>query len=242
MVPHYEHVLSPVASSTPSAATDPNPRDSSHMASCSAETVPWASASHLSPTTAKTHYQRPATGTAKIKSVSLIRGVRSMRTVFLALRLCVLATCVVAQQPSKPDQSTRKDGVVQRGDHVMGFLHDLTTHHFRLLKDGGEIIVTANSPNDKSSIDEIRAHLTHISKMFSDGNFDAPMLIHDANPPGVATMVKLKNQIQYQVSEVDRGGKIRIFTTSPETIDAVHAFLLFQIVDHQTGDVPTIGS
>ena len=106
-----------------------------------------------------------------------------MRTVFLALLWCVLATGAVAQQPAKPDQSTRKDGVVQRGDHVMGFSHDLTAHHFRLLKDGGEIIVTANSLNDKSNIDEIRAHLTHISKMFSDGNFNAPMLIHDTNPP-----------------------------------------------------------
>ena len=166
-----------------------------------------------------------------------------MRTVFVAVLLCALAICVGAQQQSsKPDQGSRKDAVVERGDHVMGFSHDLTTHHFRLLKDGGEIVVTANSLNDKSSIAEIRAHLTHISKMFSDGNFNAPMLIHDTNPPGVATMVRLKNQIHYEMSEIDQGGKIRIFTSSPETTDAVHAFLLFQIVDHQTGDVPTIGS
>jgi hypothetical protein len=32
----------------------------------------------------------------------------------------------------------------------------------------------------------------------------------------------------------------RLITASPEATDAVHAFLLFQIVDHQTGDVPTI--
>jgi len=123
----------------------------------------------------------------------------------------------------------------------MGFSHDLTAHHFRLLKDGGEIIVTANSLNDKSNIDEIRAHLTHISKMFSDGNFNAPMLIHDTNPPGVATMARLKNQIRCEMTEIDQGAKIRILTSSSETTDAVHAFLLFRIVDHQTGDVPTIG-
>jgi hypothetical protein len=78
--------------------------------------------------------------------------------------------------------------------------------------------------------------------MFSNGNFDAPMLIHDTNPPGVATMTRLKSDIRYSVSEVSHGAMIRIQTSNPETTDAVHAFLLFQIVDHKTGDAPTIGS
>ena len=160
----------------------------------------------------------------------------------LLFLLAALPVLSAAQQASQPDQRTRQDGVVQRGDHVMGFSHNATTHHFHLLKDGGQIVVTANDPNDKSSIEEIRMHLMHIAKMFSDGNFNAPMLIHDANPPGVTTMTRLKSQIHYEVSQIDRGGKIRITTSSPETTDAVHAFLLFQIVDHQTGDVPTVGS
>jgi hypothetical protein len=121
----------------------------------------------------------------------------------------------------------------------MGFSHEATTHHFRLLKVGGEIIVTANDPNDKFSVEQIRMHLT---QMFSDGNFNAPMLIHETNPPGVATMSRLRLEIHYDVSDIDRGAKIRIVTRTPATTDAVHAFLLFQIVDHQTGDVPTIGS
>ena len=78
--------------------------------------------------------------------------------------------------------------------------------------------------------------------MFSNGNFNAPMLIHDTNPPGVATMTRLKSDIRYTVLEIPQGAKIRIETSSPETTDAVHAFLLFQIVDHKTGDAPTIGS
>ena len=146
------------------------------------------------------------------------------------------------KQSSQNAQAPRPDAVAHRGDHVMGFSHTATTHHFHLLKDGGEILVTANDASDKSSISEIRTHLAHIVGMFSDGNFTAPMLIHDTNPPGVATMTRRKSQIRYEVSEIDRGGRIRIRTSSPETTDAVHAFLLFQIVDHQTGDAPTIGS
>lgn len=165
-----------------------------------------------------------------------------MRPTFLAFALIALPTCALAQQSAPAAQNSRSDAVAQRGDHVMGFSHDATAHHFRLLKDGGEIIVTANKRGDKSSIEEIRTHLAHIEKMFSDGDFNAPMLIHDTNPPGVATMTRLKGQIRYEVSVIERGAKMRITTTSPETTDAVHAFLLFQILDHHTSDVPTIGS
>lgn len=164
-----------------------------------------------------------------------------MRPTFLAFVLIAVPACALAQQTSPAGQNSRSDAVAQRGDHVMGFSHEATTHHFRLLKDGGEIIVTANKPGDKSSIDEIRAHLAHIEKMFSAGDFNAPMLIHDTNPPGVASMTRLKGQIRYEVSEIERGAKMRITTSSPETTDAVHAFLLFQILDHHTSDVPTIG-
>lgn len=165
-----------------------------------------------------------------------------MRMMLLLFFLAVSPDCSLPQQSSQPDHGTRQDGVVQRGDHVMSFSHDLTTHHFRLLKDGGEIIVQANDPNDKASIDQIRNHLSHIVGMFSNGNFNAPMLIHDANPPGVATMTRLKSDIHYTVTETERGATIRILTSSPETTDAVHAFLLFQIVDHHTGDAPTIAN
>jgi hypothetical protein len=163
-----------------------------------------------------------------------------MRKTALALFLLTLRVITAGQQSSPPDQNTRQGGVVQRGDHVMGFSHDETTHHFLLLKDGGEIVVSANDPNDKSSIEEIRMHLAHIAKMFADGNFKAPLIIHDTNPPGVATMTRLKGQIRYEVSETKQGAMIRIFTASSETTDAVHAFLLFQIVDHQTADSPAI--
>ena len=163
-----------------------------------------------------------------------------MRTMPLLFLLATLPGIANAQQNPSPDQDNRSEDVVKRGEHVMGFSHEATTHHFRLFKDGGEIAVTAKDPNDKAGIEQIRTHLGHIAKMFSSGNFKAPMLIHDTNPPGAATMTRLKEQIRYEFSETERGARIRLVTASLETTDAVHAFLLFQIVDHQTGDAPTI--
>jgi len=164
-----------------------------------------------------------------------------MRNCLTAYAIALCCAAWLPQQSPSPPQS-RQDAVDQRGDHVMGFSHDATTHHFHLLKDGGEIVVVANDRKDTASVAQIRVHLQHIASMFSSGNFSAPMMIHDTNPPGIATMVRLKSDIRYTLSEMPQGAKIRIETSSPETTDAVHAFLLFQIIDHKTGDPPTIGS
>jgi hypothetical protein len=162
-----------------------------------------------------------------------------MRAFLLAGLLGLLCACAVAQQTTT--EQSRQEGVEERGEHVMGFSPDKTTHHFHLLKDGGEIVVTANDPKDKGTIDKIQMHMSHLVGMFANGNFKAPMMIHGTNPPGVATMKRLKNDIRYTTSEIPEGAVMRIETSSPETTDAVHAFLLFQIIDHKTGDSPAIG-
>lgn len=129
----------------------------------------------------------------------------------------------------------------ERGDHVMGFDHTKTTHHFRLLPDGGSIEVEANSIEDKESRDQIRMHLGHIAKMFADGNFNAPMLIHDQIPAGVPAMQKMKSDIKYEFEETERGARIRISTKTPEALLAIHDFLRFQIKEHKTGDSLEVG-
>ncbi len=118
----------------------------------------------------------------------------------------------------------------------MGFSHETTTHHFRLTPSGGAIEVTANDPNDAKSREQIRMHLTHITKLFSAGDFNVPMFIHDTNPPGAATMSKLRDQIRYQWKETPRGATIRIFSKNQDAVEAIHQFLRFQITDHKTGD------
>ena len=96
----------------------------------------------------------------------------------------------------------------------MRFDHTKTTHHFRLLADGGSIEVGANSPADTASRDQNRSHLSHISKMFAAGNFKAPMLIHDQIPPGVPTMKRLRNDIQYKFEEMEQGARIQMCSSS----------------------------
>ena len=146
----------------------------------------------------------------------------------IAIAAALLTCAAFAQDHHNP--------VDQRGDKVMGFSHEKTTHHFRLYRDGGAIEVTANEAADTASRDQIRMHLGHIAKMFASGDFNAPMLIHDHVPPGVPVLQKRKAEVQYRFEETERGGVVRITTKNEEALKALHEFLRFQIADHRTGD------
>jgi hypothetical protein len=152
------------------------------------------------------------------------------------LALCVTGRATRAQAPDGTRPSDACAEMVQRGNQMMGFSASKTQHHVRLFADGGEIEVTANDPNDTQSREQIRRHLSHIAAMFSEGDFDAPMFIHATTPPGVPTMKRLRERIRYTYEQTATGGRVRIGTQDGQALDAVHAFLLFQIVEHKTGD------
>lgn len=151
----------------------------------------------------------------------------------IVVLLLLAASTVFAQCPMHDEHAA---GVEQRGDHAMGFDHAKTTHHFLLQKDGGIIQVTANSADDQASRDAIRMHLKHIATMFSEGNFETPMFIHDRVPPGIPVLKEKKDQVHYQYEDIDNGGRVVISTSDEAALGAVHEFLKFQIEDHHTGD------
>jgi hypothetical protein len=166
-----------------------------------------------------------------------------MRTLALlhASALYLFPVALSAQQsPTPAPPPAHHDAVTSRGDHAMGFSHEITTHHFRLYKTGGAIEVSANNSKDSSTRDEIRMHLSHIAKRFAAGDFDVPMFIHDTTPPGALVMAKLRDQIRYLYTDTAGGAKIQITTANPEALQAIHAFLRFQISDHQTGDTTEV--
>jgi hypothetical protein len=167
--------------------------------------------------------------------------------------IAALAVAGFAQEKTKPSEGSMKDcpmhaqhqaasqhdhDMMRRGESAkgMGFSQDKTTHHFLLRKDGGVIQVSANSADDKTSRDQIRMHLKHLSQAFQSGDFNIPMFVHDQTPPGVPVMQKLKEAISYKYEEVENGGRVVIDTSNPEALKAVQEFLRFQIREHKTGD------
>jgi hypothetical protein len=163
-----------------------------------------------------------------------------MKYSIVAIALTLAIAPATAQQKTDASGSQNSQehaaGVKERGTQVMGFSQDKATHHFLLYPDGGAIQIEANSASDTATRDQIQMHLGHIAQMFADGNFQAPMLIHDKVPPGVPTMQRLKAEINYKFEKLDSGGRVRITTKNPEALSALYEFLRFQIADHQTGD------
>ena len=168
-------------------------------------------------------------------------------SIVIPMFLVATASQFRAQAPTSQDQpcpmhashmsSDAHHAIVEsHGDHSMGFPHDKTTHHFRLAESGGSIEVTTNDPKDSANIDTIRMHLAHITKAFGEGDYSAPMFVHDTIPPGVTTMKLLKEKIHFEYQVVNSGGLVRIASDDPVARAAIHDFLRFQITDHGTGD------
>ena len=155
-----------------------------------------------------------------------------MKFTSLIFLILLFALCSSAQDTKPTDQQSLEE----RGNHGMGFDQQKTTHHFLLTKDGGIIQVTSNSPDDNSSIDQIRMHLEHIAGAFSSGDFDIPMFVHDQTPPGVPVLKRLRKKLAYKVEFMDGGGRVVIHTADPKALHALWGFLRFQITEHKTGD------
>ena len=149
------------------------------------------------------------------------------------LPLAILALAALTGSAQTPN--AHKD-MEARGNQGMGFAQDKTTHHFLLHKDGGAIQVTANSGDDKASIEHIRMHLGHIRAAFQSGDFNIPGFVHDQTPPGVPGMIKFKDQILYRYEEIPQGGRVMISSKNPEAVQAIQNFLRFQITEHNTRD------
>lgn len=158
----------------------------------------------------------------------------AVRIAVMSSGILLLSSAAFAQNSTSAD--AHHAAVDARGDHVMGFDHVTTTHHFRLTPSGGAIEVTVNDAADRESRDAIRGHLGHIARKFSEGDFEAPMLIHDRVPPGVPVLKQKKGLIRWTYEEMPSGGRIRITTKDAEALTAIHDFLRFQIADHRTGD------
>jgi len=124
----------------------------------------------------------------------------------------------------------------RRGGEAMGFDQRTTEHHFRLSKAGGAVEVSAKDPGDQAAIKQIGVHLKMQEKKFGAGDFGASEHTHGRVPPGVETMQRLRSDITYQYQPLKNGGRLRISSTRPEAVNAIHDFLKFQIEDHETGD------
>ena len=144
----------------------------------------------------------------------------------------LMAMAVVAGLASSPQAHHAQTDLDRRGALAMGFDQQKTTHAFVSAGSGGSIEVRANDAGDAAATHQIRTHLAEIAKAFAAGDFGKPFQTHGEVPPGVPAMQRLKGAIRYVYRDIPRGGSVRITTTDPEALAAVHEFLAYQRREH----------
>lgn len=121
-----------------------------------------------------------------------------------------------------------------RGKAAMGVDQYTSTHRLDALADGGRIELQRDAA-DSAGVAQIRQHLREITAAFQSGDFATPAFVHMREVPGASVMAAMRDRITYTFSELPRGGEVRIVTTDPEALKAIHDFMAFQRQDHRAG-------
>lgn len=131
-----------------------------------------------------------------------------------------------------PPGDTTFAALQSRGAAVMGVDQYTSAHVFEDLPDGGRVILERPTAADSADIATIRAHMREIAAAFRAGDFTKPFQVHAQTVPGTAEMTARRDAISYVATDRPRGGEVRIRSSDPAAVAAIHAFLAFQRADH----------
>ena len=148
--------------------------------------------------------------------------------------IAVLTITVACNRPARQAPADSAFAALQnRGAAVMGVDQYTSAHVFEDLPDGGRIVLDRKDGKDTAGVRVIRTHMREIAARFSQGDFQAPGLVHAQKVPGTDVMAAKRDRMTYAVADRPKGAEVRLFTKDPEAIAAVHAFLAFQRSDHR---------
>ncbi|MDN3296828.1 DUF2613 family protein [Streptomyces ficellus] len=137
-----------------------------------------------------------------------------------------------SQQDPDDRQTDRQKAVAERGQSVMPFDLEQTTHHFTPTATGGIQEVVADRRGDAEQVDLIRAHLRKEAQAFSRGDFSDPARIHGADMPGLAELQDGYDRFEVRYGERADGAILTYATDDPRLVDALHNWFEAQLGDH----------
>lgn len=160
-----------------------------------------------------------------------------MRLTLLFLALTLVACNQSRDATRSPGRRAADEafaGVQTRGAAAMGVNQYTSRHVFESLPDGGRIQLE-REVEDRAGADQISSHMRHIAERFASGDFALPGFVHARAVPGTAVMAARRAAIAYSVEILPRGAALRLRTTDPTALAAIHEFLAFQRQDHHAG-------
>ncbi|MGW2051906.1 aspartate carbamoyltransferase [Streptomyces sp. NPDC001858] len=141
-------------------------------------------------------------------------------------------TAVLLIGSPQQDGDDRQETVAERGQSVMPFDLEATTHRFTPTKTGGVQDVVADQPDDAKQIGLIRTHLQQEAKAFSQGDFGDPAQIHGDSMPGLKGLQEGYEHIEVHYRERPEGAALTYTTDEPALVDALHDWFKAQLSDH----------
>ena len=153
------------------------------------------------------------------------------RLLLAAIGLSLAGSPLSAQQQTHSAHDSAFAAMQKRGKMVMGVDQYTSTHKFDALPDGGRIELQRDVP-DSAGTARIRAHLREIAVAFKAGDFAQPATVHMTEVPGTRIMAAKRAVITYETHDLPRGAELRIRTSDPEALRAIHDFMAFQRTEH----------
>jgi len=144
-----------------------------------------------------------------------------------SLMLVIFAACA-----NDRGELSRQEEVAQRGDTVMPFDLERTTHVFVPLDDGGRQRVIVDEPSDERQVSLVRRHLREEAKAFASGDFSDPAEIHGHAMPGLRELEAAYRRIEVAYSTIPAGAQIRYRSSDASVVSALHRWFDAQLMDH----------
>ncbi|WP_063813599.1 hypothetical protein [Herbidospora daliensis] len=150
------------------------------------------------------------------------------RTWWLLGALTVLTVASIAVYAT----TDRQAEIAAKGQQVMPFDLDRTTHRFAKSPTGGTQTVVSDDTDDTQQIRLIRDHLTEEATRFEAGDYGDPASIHGREMPGLRQLEQGHQAVDVHYAETPTGAQITYTTTDASMVTALHAWFDAQISDH----------
>lgn len=158
------------------------------------------------------------------------RRIQVLIAALAAVALAAVAYLLVVQ--NEPALAGRQTEIAAKGQQVMPFDLERTTHRFTKSATGGVQTVTADDSADAQQVKLIREHLTEEAAGFSRGDYGDPATIHGTDMPGLRDLEQGHARIDIRYTETPAGAQITYTTTDPSLVKALHSWFDAQVTDH----------
>lgn len=167
---------------------------------------------------------------------------RDRRLVVAAAALALLAPAACGGGDGDGDDlAARRAEVAERGEDVMGFDLDATTHRFEPVPTGLAQTVVADDPEASDQVALVREHLAHEVARFRAGDYGDPAQVHGDDMAGLAELEAGAAAIAVAYEDTPAGGRITYATDDPALVDALHRWAEAQMTDHGAHAEPEAG-